>query len=158
MARTILIGRAGSPGVGVGRLLIVRSSAPGDGGGGAGAAGGSLGRNGHGPGAAAGAAAEHERLVQALEQAATELEGLAVTTSARVGEEVGSIFEAQALFARDPGIVGPAFVLAESGAPADEAILRATSEQADVLAAVDDDYFRERAADVRDVGRRVAAS
>ena len=48
-------------------------------------------------------------------------------------------------------------MLAESGAPADEAILRATSEQADVLAAVDDDYFRERAADVRDVGRRVAA-
>ena len=43
------------------------------------------------------------------------------------------------------------------GASADEAILRATSEQADVLAAVDDDYFRERAADVRDVGRRVAA-
>ena len=34
---------------------------------------------------------------------------------------------------------------------------RRHGEQADALAAVDDDYFRERAADVRDVGRRVAA-
>ena len=155
MARTVLIGRAGSPGVGVGRLLMVPSSVP--------VAGAAAGRgasgedNGHGPGGAAGAAAEHERLVRALEQAGTELEGLAVKTSARAGEEVGSIFEAQALFARDPGIIGPAFGLVETGTPADEAILRATSEQADVLAAVDDDYFRERAADVRDVGRRVAA-
>ena len=61
------------------------------------------------------------------------------------------------MFARDPGIVGPAFTLVATGVGAGEAILQATSEQADVLAAVNDDYFRERAADVRDVGRRVAA-
>ena len=41
---------------------------------------------------------------------------------------------------------------------ADDAILARHGDQADQLAAVDDDYFRERAADVRDVGRRVAAS
>ena len=39
---------------------------------------------------------------------------------------------------------------------ADEAILRSTDEQAERLASVDDEYFRERAADVRDMGRRVA--
>jgi phosphocarrier protein FPr len=96
-------------------------------------------------------------LADALDRCATELEALAVQTTARAGEEVGAIFEAQAVFARDPGIIGPAYALIAAGATADEAILQATSEQADVLAAVDDDYFRERAADVRDVGRRAAA-
>jgi phosphotransferase system enzyme I (PtsI) len=47
--------------------------------------------------------------------------------------------------------------LIDDGSSADAAILRATDEQADTLAAVDDEYFRERAADVRDVGRRVAS-
>jgi len=147
MARTVLVGRAGSPGVGIGRLLVVGPpsvSRTDD----------AVGRNGRGT---TDAATEHGRLAQALERCATELEALAVQTSARAGEEVGAIFEAQALFARDPGIVGPAFTLVAAGVRADDAILRATSEQADILAAVDDDYFRERAADVRDVGRRVAA-
>jgi multiphosphoryl transfer protein len=151
MAHTILIGRAGSPGVGVGRLLVVGSPSLAAA---AGHAGGHAGGNGRGPG---GTTSEHARLATALDTCATELEALAVHTAARAGEEVGAIFEAQALFARDPGIVGPAFTLVAAGAAAGEAILQATSEQADVLAAVDDDYFRERAADVRDVGRRVAA-
>ena len=85
-----------------------------------------------------------------------ELEGLAVTIAARAGDEIGAIFEAQALFARDPGIVEPAMRAIATGARADEAILRSTDEQADRLAIVDDEYFRARAADVRDVGRRVA--
>src|SRR5688500_2283554 len=147
MARTILIGRAGSPGVGVGRLLVVAGPA-------AAATGASAG-NGR---AATTVGAEHARLADALDRCATELEALAVQTAARAGEEVGAIFEAQALFARDPGIVGPAFALVTAGSSAEEAILRATTEQADMLAAVDDDHFRERAADVRDVGRRVAAT
>ena len=158
MARSILLGRAGSPGVGVGRLLVVLPTvtAPAGALGGAAPADGAsaAGRNGRGPSSLA---TEHARLADALGLCATELEALAVQTTARAGEEVGAIFEAQALFARDPGIVGPAYALIAAGLGADEAILRVTSEQADVLAAVDDDYFRERAADVRDVGRRVAA-
>ncbi len=146
MARTILVGRAGSPGVGIGRLLVVAPPPM--------ATPGRSTGNGRAP---LTAAAEHRRLAEALDRCATELEVLAVQTTARAGEEVGAIFEAQALFARDPGIVGPAIALVVAGSSAEEAILRATSEQADALAAVDDDYFRERAADVRDVGRRVAA-
>ncbi|MEA2578312.1 MAG: phosphoenolpyruvate-protein phosphotransferase system enzyme, partial [Chloroflexota bacterium] len=139
MARTVLVGRAGSPGVGIGRLLVVGPPSPPR-------TDDSGGRNGSGP---VDAATEHGRLAKALERCATELEALAVQTSARAGEEVGAIFEAQALFARDPGIVGPAFTMVAAGVGAEDAILRATSEQADILAAVDDDYFRERAADVR---------
>jgi phosphoenolpyruvate-protein phosphotransferase len=140
MAEAILLGRAGSPGVGTGRLLPIQSVEDG--------------RNGT---SSAATGDDRERLVRALEAAASQLEDLATQLAARAGTDVGSIFEAQALFARDPGIVGPALALVDAGTLPDEAILRATDEQAEHLAAVDDDYFRERAADVRDVGRRVAA-
>ena len=102
-------------------------------------------------------ATEAQRLDAALEAAANELTELAEETSTRVGDDVGAIFEAQALFARDPGIVEPTLARIATGASAAEAIIAVTSSHADSLAAVDDDYFRERAADVRDIGRRVAA-
>lgn len=140
MAQKILIGRAGSPGIGTGRLLPVRPAVAGS--------------NGSAP---ASAGDERDRLLRALGAAASELEALAGQLAARTGAEVGAIFEAQALFARDPGIIDPALALVDAGAAADQAILRATDDQAERLASVDDDYFRERAADVRDVGRRVAA-
>jgi phosphoenolpyruvate-protein phosphotransferase len=147
VTRNVLLGRAGSPGVGLGRLLLVASEP-----------------NGHlpvsgaaGPGGVAiDVAAERARLLIALDTAATDLEALARQVALRAGDEVGAIFEAQALFARDPGIIGPALQAIESGTSADVAILDSTDEQAGQLAGVDDEYFRARAADVRDVGRRVA--
>jgi multiphosphoryl transfer protein len=160
MARATLLGRAGSAGLGRGRLLWVPPVASSHG-----AAGGSTGAP---PGARPNAptpigsgatrrdpGVERERLLAALAAAADELNALAAETAGRAGEEIGAIFEAQALFARDPGIVEPALALIEAGASASEAIDRASAEQADMLAGVDDDYFRERAADLRDVGRRV---
>jgi phosphocarrier protein FPr len=137
-----LIGRAGAPGVGVGRVLVVES------------AGTSMPSAATPPGDAV---AEAARLRAALETAATELTDLAEQTTQRAGEEVGAIFVAQALFARDPGIVQPAMDEIAAGAEAAEAILAVTARHADSLASVDDDYFRERSADVRDIGRRVAA-
>jgi phosphoenolpyruvate-protein phosphotransferase len=145
MARAIFAGRAGSPGVGRGRLLWLAPS-----GGSHGDVPTSIGREGaHDP------ATERARLLAALDTAAAELTALASETAGRAGEEIGAIFEAQALFARDPGIIEPATVLIDAGASAAEAIDSAAAEQADKLAGVDDDYFRERAADLRDVARRV---
>ena len=156
MARAILPGRAGSAGIGRGRLLWVpphATSHP--------ATGGSSGATTSAPTqigtghSRRDPAMERERLLAALAAAADELNALAGETAGRAGEEIGAIFEAQALFARDPGIVEPALALIDAGASASEAIDRASAEQADMLAGVDDDYFRERAADLRDVGRRV---
>ena len=140
VTRAVLTGRVGSPGAGVGRILIVRP-AP---------AGASASRSIGTP------ATERERLRAALDTAADELEALARQLAERAGEELGAIFEAQALFARDPGIVDPAMRSIDDGAAAADAILASTDAQASTLAAVDDEYFRARAADVRDVGRRVA--
>ena len=66
--------------------------------------------------------------------AAEELEALARQIAARAGEDIGAIFEAQALFARDPGIVDPALVAIDAGATAEEAILGSTDAQASTLA------------------------
>ena len=147
MTRNVLVGRAGSPGVGLGRLLLVAPEPNGH----AAPAGG----RGLGP-AATDPASERARLLAALDTAATDLEALARQVALRAGDEIGAIFEAQALFARDPGIIGPALEAIDSGTSADVAILDSTDEQAGQLAAIDDEYFRARAADVRDVGRRVA--
>ena len=151
MTRVVLAGRTGSPGVGLGRLHNLHA--------------GPNGPDPHGarPEGRAGVVidavdpdAEHVRLEIALDTAHADLERLAKSISRRAGDEIGAIFEAQALFARDPGIVGPAHRAIADGALADEAILSATDEQAERLAAVDDEFFRARAADLRDVGRRVA--
>lgn len=99
---------------------------------------------------------EQERLRAALEQAARELESLAAETAHRAGEEIGAIFEAQALFARDPQLVTRALALiADERLSADAAFSRAAAGQEAILASLDDDYFRARAADVRDVAVRV---
>jgi phosphoenolpyruvate-protein phosphotransferase len=142
MARLVLAGQPGSPGAGTGRLLFVPQVAP--------DVDAATSLNGH-----ADPVEQEARLVAALASAAAELEELAGATSERAGAEVGAIFEAQALFARDPGIVGPAIELVRGGLSAEHAMDRASSDAADRLAAVDDEYFRERAADLRDVGRRV---
>jgi len=77
------------------------------------------------------------------------------STADRAGPDIGAIFEAQGIFARDPGIIDPALRAIRAGATAEEAIDRVAAEQAEILAGVDDAYLRERAADLRDVGRRV---
>ena len=133
MARHLLIGRAGSPGAAVGRLLWVDAA--------------ETGQSAPDADRALDAIVEADRLRAAMAAAAVELEDLARETAGRAGEEIGAIFEAQSLFARDPGILDPALAAIATGV---------TAEQADLLAGVGDAYFRERAADLRDIGRRVA--
>jgi phosphocarrier protein FPr len=141
----VLTGHAGSPGVGIGRSLLVPTDRPAS----SESVPGQV-RSGGDPDE------EAVRLRTALDAASTELTALAAATAAAAGEEVGAIFEAQALFAADPGIVEPALEAVAGGASAVDAILDVTERQAQGLAEVDDPYFRERAADVRDVGRRIA--
>ena len=142
MTRLELRGQPGSGGTAVGLALWVEPER--------------IGRNGPLRGATD-PAAEEARLRAALDSAAAELASLAATTADRAGTEVGAIFEAQALFARDPGMLEPALEAIRSGARAEAAIDQVAADQADLLAGVEDEYFRERAADLRDVGRRVVA-
>ena len=144
MARQVLQGRPGSSGSGVGRLVRLRTTQP------------SVATPVHVEGAERGR--EQDRLRRALELASHELGEISEQTRTRAGAEVAAIFEAQALFARDPVLVDQALAaIANEGLTAVEAIEAASNKQADVLAALDDEYFSARAADIRDVGKRVAA-
>ena len=101
--------------------------------------------------------AEQERVRAALVATQAELDQLATDLTARVGPDEAAIFTAQALIAGDPTLSDRALELvATELRAADAAILAAAEEQAALLATLDDDYLRERAADVRDVGGRAA--
>jgi phosphocarrier protein FPr len=71
------------------------------------------------------------------------------------GDEAG-IFEAQALMALDPTLLDDARARAEDGLGPDAAVRAAAEAAAEVLAARDDELLAARAADVRDVGARIA--
>jgi phosphoenolpyruvate-protein kinase (PTS system EI component) len=97
---------------------------------------------------------EHETAVAALAAAADALIALA----AGLSTEEAEIVETGALMAQDPGLiaaVGEAVVA--DGLTAAEAIIRATGEHADAIAAIGDETLAARADDVRSLGRRAAA-
>src|ERR671936_119 len=149
MAQDIIQGRPGSSGAGSGRLVRVRVTDV------LHAANGS---NAPARVEPAERQREQDRLRQALEHAAEQLAGLAEQTRARAGVETAAIFEAQALFAQDPALVDQALAaIDEEGLASTDAIESAAAEQAAILDALEDEYIRARAADIRDVGKRVAS-
>jgi phosphoenolpyruvate-protein phosphotransferase len=133
-----------SPGIGIGRAAVVAVPSP------------EAPRRGTPHIAAADRDAEASRLRDALDRAAADLDALARSVEGVAGSEVAAIFAAQALFARDPGIIGPAIDAIHTDLlPAEVALGMAADRQADVLLALKDELFRQRAADLRDVARRV---
>jgi phosphoenolpyruvate-protein phosphotransferase len=113
-------------------------------------------------GPAGGAAAEPEHpdpgaaVRGAAEAAAAELEALAERVRGTGREEEAGIFDGQALLAVSPSLVDDAVARAEAGEPPAEAVRAAADTAAEVLAALDDELLAARAADVRDVGARIA--
>ena len=74
-----------------------------------------------------------------------------------VDEETAHIFETQRLLLEDEDYLDAAREMIEAeGGSAEEAALAAGERLAALLEAVDDDYLRERAADLREIGRCVA--
>jgi phosphoenolpyruvate-protein kinase (PTS system EI component) len=131
MARTVLHGLGASPGIAVGRAVVVRE-------------------------VEASAAPPDEALaLAALEQAAAELgraaEGL---RNAGLADEA-EILEANRLMAEDPSLAASVRELAAELAPA-EALRAAAERFAGVLAALPDPVLAGRASDVRELGRRAA--
>ena len=102
-------------------------------------------------------AAEPEgRIRTAAAAAAAQLEALAARLCKldRIGE--AEILEAQALMAVDPALVDEAVRLVAAGLDPVAAVVASAEASARTLAALDDELLAARAADVRDVGARVA--
>jgi phosphoenolpyruvate-protein kinase (PTS system EI component) len=96
---------------------------------------------------------ERDAALAALAEAADELSRLAATLPAEEAE----IVESGVLMARDPALLASIEkAIFERGATAANAILLATDELAEAIAAIGDELLAARADDVRSLGRRAA--
>ncbi|MCJ7708140.1 MAG: PEP-utilizing enzyme, partial [Anaerolineales bacterium] len=99
---------------------------------------------------------EWSRLEQALSEAAGQLETIQSRANRDIGHEEGAIFMAQAAMLQDPELLGLARKNLESTHLNAEAVwCDAAEHYADLLEGLKNEYMRARAADVRDVSRRV---
>jgi phosphoenolpyruvate-protein phosphotransferase (PTS system enzyme I) len=98
---------------------------------------------------------ELARFEAARERARLELQGLHDAIEKRAGKEEASIFVAHQEMLSDPALDGKIREFVGIGQTAEQALVNATDELADLLASVNDELFAARALDVKDVGRRV---
>jgi phosphoenolpyruvate-protein phosphotransferase len=96
-----------------------------------------------------------ERLAAAADSARDELTAVVADATARLGQEEAAIFDAQLMLLDDEEWLGEIQSLVADGVPAPTAVRQVSDAVAAELRALDDDYLRERAADVLDVGQRV---
>jgi phosphotransferase system enzyme I (PtsI) len=102
--------------------------------------------------------AGHEalRLQEAIAEAEKQLDNIYEGAVAEVGEEAAAIFLAHREFLSDPVLLDEVNRQIEAEhVPADVAVDTAFEQYAEQLEMLEDDYYRERALDLRDVSRRV---
>ena len=100
--------------------------------------------------------AELARLETALNSAKGQIEALQVEAQQTVGEEEAAIFEAHGLFLEDPELLKSVRSAIENKRNNCEFAWNVAIEKyAQQLESLEDEYFRARAADLRDVGNRV---
>ncbi|MGF9914898.1 phosphoenolpyruvate--protein phosphotransferase [Paenibacillus ehimensis] len=100
--------------------------------------------------------AELERLAEAIRRADEELLEIGRDLTDRGREQEAEIFEGHRLFLQDEELIGKAqTTIREEQIRAEAALDEAMQETVSLLESLDDEYLRERAADIRDVTRRV---
>lgn len=101
-------------------------------------------------------AAETAKVEQAIKDVAGILQTNVKTLTEKSMPEQAAIMEAHRMMAQDPMLLEAAVAKVSGGSGAPRAILDASEESAKIFENMDDAYFRERAVDIRDVGRRIA--
>ena len=98
---------------------------------------------------------EKRDLLQALSRARREIDGTRIAVGERFGPEFAAVFHIQMQILEDKGFVGKLERAVEQKGDALRALRRVLSDYRRTFEAIEDPYFRERGADVEDVGRRV---
>ena len=99
---------------------------------------------------------QKERFLAAQQVAETELDVLQERTATTMGEHQAEVFAAHKLMVQDPTLVEAVFAEIETNcASAEAAVETATQSIASMFASLDDEYMRERAADIKDIGKRL---
>lgn len=101
---------------------------------------------------------EVQRFESALSKASAELETIKERTAAQISDKEAAIFGAHLLVLSDPELVGPITEKIKSDHVNAEFALKETTDMfIAMFEAMDSDYMKERAADIRDVAKRVTA-
>jgi phosphoenolpyruvate-protein phosphotransferase (PTS system enzyme I) len=102
---------------------------------------------------------ELARLEAALSKAEEELLTLKTAVAEKIGPSQADIFGAQALLVRDPSLRAQVCqIIQEKLVNAESAVSEVIEKLTRTFDGIEDAYLRERAADVRDVGRRVLSA
>ncbi|SFM13124.1 phosphoenolpyruvate--protein phosphotransferase [Pelosinus propionicus] len=99
--------------------------------------------------------AEKERFYSAQQAAEKELEILQERTAATMGEQQAEVFAAHKLMVTDPSFVEVVLNHLDNQASAEAAVEDAANEIAAMFAGLDSEYMQERAADIKDIGKRL---
>ncbi len=99
--------------------------------------------------------AEKKRFADAMETAKEQLGGLYEETLARVGEDHAMIFDIHKMLLEDGDYLDTVNGVLEEGFNAEYAVETAENRFAELFASMEDEYMRARAADIRDVSKRV---
>ncbi|TFE22766.1 phosphoenolpyruvate--protein phosphotransferase [Cohnella luojiensis] len=99
---------------------------------------------------------EVERFQTAIRQAQAELEQIRDITERRLGSDKAEIFEGHLMILEDPDLIDVIIEkVKEESVNAEYALYVTSRSFIDMLSQMDDEYLRERAADVRDVCNRI---
>ncbi|EHM10728.1 phosphoenolpyruvate-protein kinase (PTS system EI component) [Thermanaerovibrio velox DSM 12556] len=98
---------------------------------------------------------DKQRFREAQEKAIEQLKALADSTKATLGPEKAAIFDAHQLMIQDPMLVDAILAAIMQGQCLEDAVVEATLSIKAQFDALDDPYFKERAADILDIGQRL---
>jgi phosphoenolpyruvate-protein phosphotransferase (PTS system enzyme I) len=99
---------------------------------------------------------EIDRLKESLRHADGELAEIKEAARTKIGEQEAKIFEAHQLFLQDPEFIGAIESMIESERINAEAAVESVRDQfIAIFESMDNEYMRERAADLRDVSQRI---
>lgn len=99
--------------------------------------------------------AEKKRFAQAVETAQGQLSALYEEALVRAGEDHAMIFDIHKMMLEDDDYLDAVNHVLEEGFNAEYAVEMAQNQFAELFAAMDDEYMRARAADIKDISRRV---
>lgn len=102
------------------------------------------------------AAEEKEKLQLAIENSKKQLMDISEKTKNEIGNKEAEIFDSQFLLLEDPEFTGAVFSAIEtSNMSAKRALNEVINNYLEMFAGIDDEYIRERAEDIKDVGMRI---
>ncbi|XOQ47864.1 MAG: Phosphoenolpyruvate-protein phosphotransferase [Eubacteriales bacterium] len=97
-----------------------------------------------------------DRLKKALKKSKEQIEEIAAGIRERLDSKNAEIIESHLNFLKDPAFIGEAFSRIErESVSAEKAVADVTQSLYDTFSGFDDDYMKERAADIQDVGTRI---